>query len=317
MAENPTQMERFFRYLAVEKQASDHTIAGYRLDLQQFIELMADADEQFDDWARFDRDDARSYLQELHKLKLAKNSIARKLSSLRSLYKFLQLEGVVSKNPFTRLPAQGRERKLPQVMSLSAIETLLSSIPAYWQQQLRQGLAKNAELAAFAAARDQAMVEVIYSGGLRISEATGINFRDLDLLGGAVVVHGKGKKERLCALGGPARRALRAYLQQRKLRSGNEAPTAAVFINRNGGRLTPRSFQRNLKEYLQAAGLPPDFTPHKLRHSFATHMLDAGADLRSVQEMLGHADLGTTQIYTHVSSGRLKEAYRKAHPRAK
>ena len=312
-----SQLERFIKFLNTEKQASSHTVEGYRLDIQQFVELLANGDEDFDDWGRFDREDARSYLQELHKLELAKNSISRKLASLRSFYKFLLLEGAVQSNPFMRLPAQGRQRKLPQVMSLSAIETLIAEVKIYWQRQLVQGLAKNEELAAFAAARDQALIEVIYSGGLRISEAMGLNFRDLDILSGTVLVHGKGKKERLCALGRPARMALRNYLRLRRLRSPAETPVSPVFINRNGGRLTSRSFQRNLKDYLESAGLSPDFTPHKLRHSFATHLLDAGADLRSVQELLGHADLGTTQIYTHVSTERMKEAYRKAHPRAK
>ena len=312
-----SHLEKFLNYLSVEKQSSSHTVNSYKLDIEQFISLMAGGVPDFDDWARFGRDDARSYLQELHKLELSKNSIARKLSGMRSFYKFLQLSGAVPGNPFMRLPAQGRERKLPQVMSLNAIEQLLSVVPSYWQQQVVKGLAKNEELAAFASARDRAIIEIIYSGGLRISEAMNINFKDIDMIGGTVLVHGKGKKERLCAIGRPARIALRSYFQQRRQRSADDRPNAPVFINRNGGRLTPRSFQRNLKDYLEAAGLPPDFTPHKLRHSFATHLLDAGADLRSVQEMLGHADLGTTQIYTHVSTERMKEAYRKAHPRAK
>ena len=312
-----SQLERFIKYLSVEKQASNHTIDGYRLDIQQFILMLADGDENFDDWGRFDRDDGRSYLQELHKLSLSKNSISRKLASMRSFYKFLLLEGVVKSNPFMRLPAMGRERKLPQVMSLGAIERLINAVEPYWRDQLARGLAKNEEIAAFILARDKALIEVIYSGGLRIGEAVGLNFKDVDILGGSVLVHGKGKKERLCALGRPARTALRSYLQQRRLRSPMETPTSPVFINRNCGRLNARSFQRNLKAYLEVAGLPPDLTPHKLRHSFATHLLDAGADLRSVQEMLGHADLSTTQIYTHVSTERMKEAYRKAHPRAK
>ena len=312
-----SKLERFIKFLTVEKQSSEHTVAGYVLDIQQFIELLAGGDAGFDDWERFDRDDARSYLQELHKLNLAKNSISRKLASMRSFYKFMQLEGSVSSNPFMRLPAQGRERKLPQVMSLNSIETLINAVEPYWRDQLTRGLAKNEATALFIAARDKALIEVIYSGGLRISEAMKLNFKDLDILSGTVLVHGKGKKERLCALGGPARRALRGYFPLRRTRTAMEMPTSPVFINRNGGRLNARSFQRNLKDYLAAAGLPPDFTPHKLRHSFATHLLDAGADLRSVQEMLGHADLGTTQIYTHVSTERMKEAYRKAHPRAK
>ena len=312
-----TMLEKFLQYLAREKQASQHTLNSYELDLQQFIRLMAGDDREFDNWAKFSRDDARSYLQELHKLSLSRNSIARKLSSMRSFYKFLQLSGAVESNIFMRLPAQGRERKLPQVMSLNSIEVLIDSVESYWQSQLANKLAKNAQLAAFASARDRAMIEVLYSGGLRISEAVGINLKDLDIFSGTVIVHGKGKKERLCALGRPARTALRNYQQQRRQRPVENTPSAPLFVNHNGGRITPRSFQRNLKAYLQAAGLPPDFTPHKLRHSFATHLLDAGADLRSVQEMLGHANLGTTQIYTHVSTERLKEAYRKAHPRAK
>ena len=312
-----TMREKFLQYLAREKQASKHTVNSYDLDLQQFIQLMAGNDREFDNWAKFSRDDARSYLQELHKLSLSRNSIARKLSSMRSFYKFLQLSGAVESNIFMRMPAQGRERKLPQVMSLNSIEVLIDSVESYWQSQLANNLAKNAQLAAFASARDRAMIEVIYSGGLRISEAVGINLKDLDIFSGTVIVHGKGKKERLCALGRPARTALRNYQQHRRQRPAENTPSAPLFVNHNGTRITPRSFQRNLKAYLQAAGLPPDFTPHKLRHSFATHLLDAGADLRSVQEMLGHANLGTTQIYTHVSTERLKEAYRKAHPRAK
>ena len=245
-----SQLERFIKYLSVEKQASNHTIDGYRLDIQQFIELLADGDENFDNWGKFDRDDARSYLQELHKLSLSKNSISRKLASMRSFYKFLLLEGVVKSNPFMRLPAMGRERKLPQVMSLGAIERLINAVEPYWRDQLARGLAKNEEIAAFILARDKALIEVIYSGGLRIGEAVGLNFKDVDILGGSVLVHGKGKKERLCALGRPARTALRSYLQQRRLRSPMETPTSPVFINRNCGRLNARSFQRNLKAYL-------------------------------------------------------------------
>ena len=312
-----SRRDDFFQYLGAEKQASSHTVDGYRRDLAQFVELLAAGDESFDDWGRFDRNDARSYLQELHKRGLSKNSIARKLSAMRSFYKFLLREGAVPDNPFVRLPAQGRERQLPKVMSLGAIETLIREVDAYWREQEARGLAKNGELAAFAAARDRAMIEVIYSGGLRISEAVGLNFRDIDLLSGVMRVRGKGKKERLAMLGKPAQKALRDYCRARKLRSENNAPGAPVFINRDAGRLTARSFQRALKNYLMAAGLPPDFTPHKLRHSFATHLLDAGADLRSVQELLGHANLGTTQIYTHVSAERMRDAYRKAHPRAK
>jgi len=157
---------------------------------------------------------------------------------------------------------------------------------------------------------------VIYSGGLRISEAMGLNFEDVDLGHGIMRVRGKGKKERIAAIGGPAERALGRYLAIRPIRSGNTAPRAPLFVNKYGNRLTARSFQRLLKAYLATAELPGDMTPHKLRHSFATHLLNAGADLRSVQELLGHASLSTTQIYTHISAERMKEVYAKAHPRA-
>ena len=157
---------------------------------------------------------------------------------------------------------------------------------------------------------------MIYSGGLRISEALGLNMEDLDLLSGVMRVLGKGKKQRLCGLGNPAIRAIRKYLPVRRTRTENERRSAPVFVNRFGERLTTRSFQRNFKLYLRTAGLPMDMTPHKLRHSFATHLLDAGADLRSVQELLGHANLSTTQIYTHISTERMKAVYNKAHPRA-
>ena len=162
------------------------------------------------------------------------------------------------------------------------------------------------------------MIEVIYSGGLRISEAININYGDIDLSSGVVKVRGKGKKERLAALGRPAVNALREYLDLRSsLGLGGRDRASALFLNQSGTRISARSFQRDLKNYLLTAGLPPDFTPHKLRHSFATHLLDAGADLRSVQELLGHENLSTTQIYTHVSAERLRKVYTEAHPLAR
>ena len=165
-----------------------------------------------------------------------------------------------------------------------------------------------------AALRDSALTETIYSGGLRISEAVGLNVGDLDLAEGVMQLRGKGKKERLAALGGPAVRAIRSYLRQRRMNGEAILPETPLFVNKAGTRLNARSYQRDLQEYLAFAGLPADFTPHKLRHSFATHLLDAGSDLRSVQELLGHENLSTTQIYTHVSVQRLKNVYDKAHP---
>lgn len=303
----------FIRYLELEKQASPHTVASYRLDIAQFAKLAELDLETFEDWGYIDRDAARNYVYKLRGDGLTGASVQRKLSALRSMYKFFMREGAVESNPFMRIISPKKEKNLPLVAGVSAIEQLIAAIPAYYSGMTASGAIANTALADFACLRDVAMTEAIYSGGLRISEAVNLNFADLDLLGGTMRIHGKGRKVRLCALGRPAVRAVRAYLKLRG-RGGGDAP---VFIRRGGDRITARSYQRNLKKYLEQAGLPPDLTPHKLRHSFATHLLDAGADLRSVQELLGHSSLAATQIYTHVSVARLKEVYRQTHPRAR
>ncbi|MEA4861730.1 MAG: tyrosine recombinase XerC [Victivallaceae bacterium] len=303
----------FIRYLELEKQASQHTSSSYARDVAQFAELMKIDLETFEDWDSIGRTGARDYLYKLHGLDLAPASVRRKLASLRSMYRFFLREEAVGSNPFSALASPRKARDLPKVLAIGAIDRLIAAIPAYYARMSDAKLIANPALAGLAAARDRALTEVIYSGGLRISEAIGLNFSDIDLLGSTVSVRGKGRKERLCALGKPSLRALKEYLKLR----GRGREKEPVFVNYQGERLTARSFQRNLKNYLATAGLPPDYTPHKLRHSFATHLLDAGADLRSVQEMLGHASLSTTQIYTHVSVKRLKEVYDRTHPRAR
>ncbi len=308
-------IDDFCRYLRAERQASDHTIAGYRRDIGQFAALVA-GDPDFDNWAEVDADQARTFLFELHQRGDSKSSMQRKLSALRSFFRYLQREERVGGNPFLRIAAPRRERRLPQILSVNAVDRLTRAVGEHWRAAAESGTAKSDESAAFAAARDLAMVEVIYSAGLRVGEAVALNYGDVDLSGGVVRVTGKGRKERLGMLGGAAIRALRAYWPYRTAAGGERTQDAPLFLNRFGERLTARSFQRNLKEYLLRAGLPPDLTPHKLRHSFATHLLDAGADLRSVQELLGHENLSTTQIYTHVSTARMKEVYAQAHPRA-
>ncbi|MBS1371530.1 MAG: tyrosine-type recombinase/integrase [Lentisphaeria bacterium] len=246
-----------------------------------------------------------------------KRSQRRKLSAMRSFFRYLQKTGQLDSNPFNRMPPLKVERPLPTVMNLGQIDQLLAAIPSYWKKAVLAGIAKTEEGAEFAAARDRALVEAIYSGGLRISEAIGLNHEDLDLLSGVAKVRGKGKKERFAMMGSYASAALKEYFALCRERGWGTKPENPVFLNRFGERLTARSFQRNLKSYLIEGGLPPDFTPHKLRHSFATHLLDNGADLRSVQELLGHENLSTTQIYTHVSAERMRNVYDKAHPRAK
>jgi integrase/recombinase XerC len=311
------QIESFLQYLTHERQASSHTIESYRQDIEQFIQLMFPKEKDFEAWEKVDVFTARSLVVELQKIGLSKTSVLRKISAMRSFFRFMVREDIVEKNPFTGLNSPRKDRNLPKFMSVDEVSRLADAPALYWKNAAEAGTAQDDDSAAFAAARDSALMEVIYSGGLRISEAVGMNLDSVNLISDIAKVRGKGKKERLCALGGPSVKAIREYMKLRKLRTSNERGSAPLFINKHGTRLTARSFQRNLKLYLEAAGLPPDLTPHKLRHSFATHMLDAGADLRSVQELLGHENLSTTQIYTHVSAERLKKAYNKAHPHAK
>ncbi len=315
-AETGKLLADFIRYLKTEKDASIHTVNAYYAGIVEFAEKVRQGDASFNYWESVDREQARSFVMALFDSGNSKRSIQRKLSSLRSFFRFLLFHGAVRENPFENLPPVKADKPLPKVMSINQIEQLLRGVDLYWASSVDAGAAKSETGALFSCARDKAIVEAIYSGGLRISEALGLNYGEADVSSGIVKVRGKGKKERLAVLGTPARKALREYLRFRNAAGGLRNGEAPLFLNQLGTRLTPRSFQRNLKSYLMTAGLPPDFTPHKLRHSFATHLLDAGADLRSVQEMLGHEQLSTTQIYTHVSAERMKKVYLDAHPLA-
>lgn len=307
----------FLQYLRTERNASEHTVAAYQRDITEFVTRVLDGQAAFSAWDTIETDHARRFVYALHEAGDSKRSIQRKLSALRSFFRYMVRCGRVNANPFLKLPPLKSDHPLPRILSVPQIDLLTAAVQEFWVRMAAGGTAKSIDGAEFSAARDLAMVETIYSGGLRIGETVNLNVGDLDLIGGSVRVRGKGKKERLGLLGAPARKALRAYLKLRTAFGGARSPEAPLFLNQSGGRLTARSFQRNLKNYLLAAGLPPDLTPHKLRHSFATHLLDAGADLRSVQELLGHENLSTTQIYTHVSAERLKAVYKEAHPRAK
>ena len=307
--------EEFLRYLELERNASSHTVSAYGADIGEFCTLIME-DPEFDDFGTVDRDQARSFVLKLNGSGCTKRSVQRKLSAMRSFYRYLMRKNHVTSNPFANLPPIKSDKPLPVVMQQKQIETLLESIPLYWEQKTADGNIRNAELARGAALRDLALTETIYAGGLRISEAVGLNMEDMNLAEMLMEIRGKGKKERLAALGSAAVKALREYFQFRRSCGFSNAPGTPVFLNKSGERLTARSYQRNLQEYLRFANLPPDFTPHKLRHSFATHLLDAGSDLRSVQELLGHENLSTTQIYTHVSIQRLKDVYAENHPRS-
>jgi len=308
----------FLNYLRNERNASDHTQESYRMDIEQFARMILKLDpaKTAVDWDDVSVHDARMFVVSLQKDELSKTSIIRKMSALRSFYRYLLREGKSSANPFLGLTSPKRGKRLPKYMTVDEVFRLLEAPEKYWRAADAGELTKSEAHVELSIARDSAILEVIYSGGLRISEAIGLNLSSIDLIGGVMLVRGKGKKERICAVGGPAERALRQYLRVRSVWTSDERRDAPLFVNKDGGRITPRSFQRNFKLYLEQAGLPADMTPHKLRHSFATHLLDAGADLRSVQELLGHANLSTTQIYTHISAERLKAVYAKAHPRA-
>ncbi len=308
--------DRFLRYLKTERDASPNTIDNYRRDIFQFKEYVIPESCSFISDSTFTIHTARKFMMELTKKELARNSILRKISSLRSFCRFLIREDVLANNPFSGLNTPRKPRSLPHVFSTQEIDKLLSAPEGYWNRA-ENSKSDNTNYNQFAIARDKALLEVIYSAGLRISEAVGLRKDDIDFYSRSFVVRGKGKKERFCMLGRPAITSLKAYLTERQnMNLGRKQDTGPLFVNKFGNQITSRSVQRFFKLYLREAGLAFDLSPHALRHSFATHLLDAGADLRSVQEMLGHANLSTTQIYTHISPERLLSAYKKAHPRA-
>lgn len=311
----------FQRHLETERSASRHTLDAYTRDLLQFTRIARwePTPEGVFPWKTLDRDLARKFLFSLQTEGFSRRSVLRKLSSLRSFCRFLVREGVLEGNPVAHLGTLKTPKNLPQVLTRDQVSRLLVAPAAHWAKATPSDAPPQRQAdARIAALRDTAVLEVIYSAGLRISEAVGLNYGDVNPDTGVFKVRGKGKKERYCYLGQPALRALRNYQQAcggTPLSLANAAK-APLFQNHRDGRLTARSVQRSFKYFLREAELPPDCTPHKLRHSFATHLLDAGADLRAVQELLGHASLTTTQIYTHISAERLMQAYAQAHPRA-
>ncbi|MCA9222137.1 MAG: tyrosine recombinase XerC [Planctomycetales bacterium] len=294
-------VERFLRYLKVERNAADLTIKSYREDLTSLCEYLTDSFQRTPSPNELTPLDLRGYTAALHEAGYAKTSIARRLASLRSFFRFAQREGLVETNPAKPLRNPRPDRNLPHFLSTDDIGRLLEAPPSDDPAGLR----------------DRAILETMYSAGLRVSEVVGINDGDLDFENGLVRIRGKGRRERLSPLGSYSERALRRWLRERKLSPKEPQDYAApVFVNKFGRRLTTRSVARMLEKHLKLAGLDLRTTPHTLRHSFATHLLDRGADIRSVQELLGHKSLVTTQIYTHISTAGLREAYEKAHPRA-
>ena len=293
---------RFLRYLLVERNASDLTVKSYREDLTALDEYLTASYGRRPKPADINPLDLRGYVAALHEAGYAKSSVARRLASLRSFFRFTQREGLADSNPAKPLRNPRPERKLPHFLSTEEIGKLLETPPTDKPMGLR----------------DRAILETVYSAGLRVSELVGVNDGDLDMDAGLVRIRGKGRRERLAPLGSFAAKAVKRWLKVRQLSSKEpNGPEAPVFVNKFGCRLTTRSVGRMLEKYLKLAGLDLRTTPHTLRHSSATHLLDRGADIRSVQELLGHKSLVTTQIYTHVSTAGLREAYERAHPRAR
>ena len=336
-------IERFVEYLDSERNFSPHTISSYLIDLRQFCQFLLAmnppaappvsdvADMRLADMPALEADDSprlerllpqvtpmdvRAFLAVMRNSELSKASVARKLATLRSFYRFGVRTQALATSPVAVIRTPRQDRRLPKCLDIQQIAALLEA----------------PDSGTVLGRRDRAIMETLYSSGLRISELVGLNVEDLDEFSEALRIRGKGKKERLVPIGSRALEAIGSYLEMRgrismpqgqgpaqkisggKGRTGRQGP---LFIGKTGMRIAPRSIRRKLDKYLLIAGIPQHISPHTLRHSFATHMLNAGADLRSVQEMLGHESLSTTQIYTHLTAQRLKDVYSKAHPMAK
>lgn len=288
----------FLEFQATEKSASPRTLVNYRDALEVYRVWRGD---RFSGWREETADDFRDYLFDLMKRGLKRSTIRLRFAALRSFYKYLVLRRGLGRSPVAEVQLPKPERGLPVVLTIAQVDELLG-LP------LKEREAKKGPV--WLPLRDAAILELFYSSGLRISELIGLDVGDVDFVGETLRVKGKGAKERVVPVGGPAIRAMQRYRQEAVVTSG------PLFLSKLRRRITQQAVDLLLRKYLKLSSIPFGVSPHKLRHSFATHLLDAGADLRSVQSLLGHASLSTTQIYTHVTRERLKEAYDGAHPRA-
>ncbi len=329
-------VQDFLGYLEHEKHFSLHTAKCYGADLKQFSEFVTGRCQQasaghedashhdHSPWSAqssgtatavqtqtetkleqlllaIDPNIVRSYMAQLNQQQYSKSTVARKLATLRSFYKFLVKRDYLGSNPVTSVKTPKQEKKLPKFLEYEDVQRLLNTPPAD----------------TWLGARDRAIMEVLYSTGMRVSELVALNMDDVDFLGEVIHVRGKGKKERISPIGSTALQSIQHYIEFRNKRMENDSDFDArvLFANKHGQRLSTRSVRRKMDKYLRMAGLDPDISPHTLRHSFATHMINNGADLRSVQELLGHQSLSTTQVYTHLTTSKIKEVYDNAHPR--
>ncbi len=301
-----SEFESFLVHLAKERQLSPHTVAAYRkdlIDLSTFLTDFLGSAEWM--WADLDRLALRSFMGWLGRKGLSRRTVARKLSALRAFFRYLHLEERLDHNPTRAVRAPRMEHRLPPHVSRGELEPIFAEAELRAAENTVQGT------------RDLIIMELLYGSGLRLSELHGIDLADLDLAGEQVKVRGKGRKERIVPLTRAAGAALLRYLPRRlDVRRKGEAIEGALLLNRSGGRLSRRTIQKTVRRLLEKASSADDATVHSLRHSFATHLLDAGADLMAVKELLGHVSLSTTQIYTHTSRERLKKVYRESHPRS-
>src|SRR3989338_767006 len=286
-------IHKFINYLEIEKNASKHTVTNYKIDLKEFSGSIKDKPIE-----QITHLDVRLFLARMKEKNFSKRSIARKMACIRSFFKFLYREGYIKSNPSVSLLTPKIEKKLPLFLSADDVVKLLESPDPSEDTGLR----------------DRAILETLYSTGIRVSELVGLDKEDIDFISGVLKVYGKGKKERLVPIGDKALRTIRLYFEKIGVSEINEKKP--VFLNKSKRRVSDRAVRRIVDKYIHRTSLNESISPHSLRHSFATHMLDRGADLRSVQELLGHANLSTTQIYTHVTTERLKSIYEKVHPRA-
>jgi len=307
-------ISKFLAHLATDRGASIYTQRNYRQALLEFADWHLTERKSPALWEKLQRDDFRSYLRFLGRSKFSRAATALRFSALRTFYKFLMRHGMVEALPIKNLSLPKPEKRLPKFMTIQQMAALLKAPKELFDSQ-KEKKGAGRPVSWEVCLRDIAVLETIYSCGLRVSELCGLRAEDVDFSEQIVRVRGKGKKERLVPIGDPALAAIQIYWDNL---SNPPAGVQPVFRTdtAKAAPLTPLQLSRRLKNYLKQAGLDPHLTPHKLRHSYATHLLDAGADLRSVQELLGHAHLITTQVYTHVTTERLKKAYDAAHPRA-
>ena len=299
------EINSFMNYLTVEKGFSGNTLDAYRNDLQQlatFAGEEAAKEGGTPSWANFNRQAMLSYMLNLKERNYAATTIARKVAATRSFFGFLKSEGVIKTDPTENMSSPSVGKSLPKPISIS---------------QVRQLLEQPAKQNTLEAKRDKAMLELLYASGMRISELVGLNLGDVNAEEGFVRCFGKGHKERIVPIYEQAARLVKEYIGETRPKLARKKDEVALFLNPRGDRLTRQGFWQKLKEYAKSAGLDAQVSPHTLRHSFATHMLSGGADLRAVQELLGHANISTTQVYTHLTSEHVRRTYERSHPRAK